>query len=509
MTMEKADTESKARIASWKDFTFILLSTLMVMFPISPLNSPTTNIDSGVFLYIGQRMLQGDIPYGNIWDHKPPIIYFINALGLAISNGSRWGVWVIEFIVLFLAAFLSFHLFEKAFGKTAALVSTFLWLFNLVFLLLSGNLTEEYVLILQFASIFLFYRTAQGYGKPWTFLIIGLLGGIAFLTKQTTIGIWVSIGLILLFQAFKTQNHKKHLSELALMATGVFLIIVIVSCYFFFQNSLPDFWDQAFRYSFIYSRTQSAGILERLKDAFNLKYLAHYSLFPISVIGIVCYFFFRKEKSGTAQKILLDLVAIDIILELLLINIPGHAYEHYYITILPALAVFCAFAISQIKFIAEGEIKKPTSSYLIAFFLLFLFVIGSLREYASNFLSQRSAYDAEAIIYVQNNTSADDTVFIWGAQHAMVNFYSNRASPSKYIYVFPLQRIGYTSEDKILEFLEELEKGKPALIINAEPKKGFMKFPIHTPAIEEKINQLMGQYYQADFLGEWQVYKLK
>jgi len=100
-------------------------------------------------------------------------------------------------------------------------------------------------------------------------------------------------------------------------------------------------------------------------------------------------------------------------------------------------------------------------------------------------------------------------VFIWGAQHAMVNFYSNRASPSKYIYVFPLQRIGYTSEDKILEFLEELEKGKPALIINAEPKKGFMKFPIHTPAIEEKINQLMGQYYQADFLGEWQVYKLK
>jgi len=127
----------------------------------------------------------------------------------------------------------------------------------------------------------------------------------------------------------------------------------------------------------------------------------------------------------------------------------------------------------------------------------------------SNFLELKIAYDAEAIRYVQNNTSPEDTVIIWGAQHAMVNYYSNRASPSKYVYVFPLLRNGYTSEDRIMDFLSELEKAKPALIINAEVRNRLFTFPIKTPAIDEKINRLMRQYYLADFLGEWQIYKLK
>jgi len=245
--MEKAITEGKTGLTSWKDRIFIFLSTLMVMLPISPVNTPTTNNDSAIFLYIGWRILHKEALYLDLFDHKPPVIYYLNALGLAISNESRWGVWVIEFIVIFLAANLSVRLIEKAFGKTSALVATFLWLFNLVFLLLSGNLTEEYVLILQFASMFLFYRLAEGPRRPLGFFAIGLLGGIAFLTKQTTIGIWVSVGIILLVQAFKKENTKKRLTELTLMAIGAILILVIVSAYFYSQNTLSCFWDVAFK----------------------------------------------------------------------------------------------------------------------------------------------------------------------------------------------------------------------------------------------------------------------
>ncbi len=176
--MDKSVTEGRTPLIPWIDRIFIFFSTLMVTFPISPLNSPTTNIDSGVFLYIGWRICMEKY-HIDIWDHKPPIIYYINALGLAISNGSRWGVWVIEFIVVLLAAYLSFRLLRK-FLKTSALVATFLWLFNLVFLLLSGNLTEEYVLVLQFASLYLFYRLAEGQRKPYGFFVIGLLGELRF-----------------------------------------------------------------------------------------------------------------------------------------------------------------------------------------------------------------------------------------------------------------------------------------------------------------------------------------
>jgi hypothetical protein len=58
-----------------------LLGTLIVLLPNNPNNMTLPSRDSGVFLYVGWRLLQGDIPYRDIWDHKPPLIYFVDALG--------------------------------------------------------------------------------------------------------------------------------------------------------------------------------------------------------------------------------------------------------------------------------------------------------------------------------------------------------------------------------------------------------------------------------------------
>ncbi len=58
-------------------------------------------------------MLNGEIPYLDVWDHKPPVILLINALGLPIGGGSRWGVWLVELGLLFLAALLGFKLIKR------------------------------------------------------------------------------------------------------------------------------------------------------------------------------------------------------------------------------------------------------------------------------------------------------------------------------------------------------------------------------------------------------------
>ena len=53
-----------------------------------------TNIpyrDSGVFQYVGWRLLQGDIAYRDVWDHKGPAIYYIDALGIVIGGTGGWG----------------------------------------------------------------------------------------------------------------------------------------------------------------------------------------------------------------------------------------------------------------------------------------------------------------------------------------------------------------------------------------------------------------------------------
>ena len=57
--------------------------------------------DSSVFQYIGREILQGNIPYRDTFDHKGPLIYLINSLGLLISTDR--GFWYLEIVNMFFA----------------------------------------------------------------------------------------------------------------------------------------------------------------------------------------------------------------------------------------------------------------------------------------------------------------------------------------------------------------------------------------------------------------------
>src|SRR3990172_8300854 len=78
--------------------------------------------DNGVFLYGGQQLLAGKTPYVDFWDHKGPLIFYINALGLLIGSGSRWGVWILEFVFLLLTALGLFRISSERLGFLAGCV---------------------------------------------------------------------------------------------------------------------------------------------------------------------------------------------------------------------------------------------------------------------------------------------------------------------------------------------------------------------------------------------------
>ena len=43
--------------------------------------------DYGIFAYIGQQIVLGRLPYRDAWDHKPPAIFYTDALGLWAAHG--------------------------------------------------------------------------------------------------------------------------------------------------------------------------------------------------------------------------------------------------------------------------------------------------------------------------------------------------------------------------------------------------------------------------------------
>src|SRR5829696_1805235 len=175
-----------------------LLGAITSLFPSNPGNMTLPSRDSGVFLYIGWRFLNGDIPYRDVWDHKPPLIYFVDALGLMLAPDSLWGVWILQFLFIFFTLFFLYKLLDQEFGIYAALAGTITLTSGLLTLLERGNVTEEYALVFQTLGFWLLINAWKKNFPIHTLFWIGLVGGLAFNFKQTTIGLWITFALLLL-----------------------------------------------------------------------------------------------------------------------------------------------------------------------------------------------------------------------------------------------------------------------------------------------------------------------
>src|SRR5215216_6469534 len=140
-------------------FFVSVIGTVVSLFPNNPNNMTLPSRDSGVFLYIGWRFLKGDVPYRDVWDHKPPFIYFVDALGLTITPNSQWGVWFLQAVFIFATFFLLYRLLEKEFHQFAAIGGSLILASGLLTILQRGNVTEEYALVFQVLCLLLIVRS--------------------------------------------------------------------------------------------------------------------------------------------------------------------------------------------------------------------------------------------------------------------------------------------------------------------------------------------------------------
>lgn len=492
---------------SWEKL-LVLCGALCVLLPVSPLNLQFTYKDSGVFLYTGWRILNGELPYLDIWDHKPPVIFYINALGLFITSNSRWGVWLLELFSLYIAAFIGFQLIKKAFGIFPAMFSLLLWLLSIVPILQGGNFTTEYTLPLQFIALWLVFDSNKPDG--WRFFLIGLTGAIAFFTKQTAAGLWIAIVISLFLRKLSPGWLRQQFRELSLILIGGLSVCVIILIFFGVQGALPQFWSAAFEYNFFYSALDEYDMASRISSAARgLRPLTRAGLLQFSIIGyaiaIGLILFNKKSTDGFRSLLLVGL--IDLPVELALIGISKNTFPHYYMTLLPVLALLTGFAAWVfISLISTWKIPNIVK-YAAAAGIMAVFAQGSFNTYMDQLYTYRKFNKKETVInYIKGTTTPDDYVLMWGAE-TLINYETLRRSPSRFSYQHPLRREGYVDEGLIVEFLDDVIQNRPRLIINTLSPNPMYDFPIHTPEIDSKISYLQSHYCAVGDVDSWPVYE--
>jgi 4-amino-4-deoxy-L-arabinose transferase-like glycosyltransferase len=239
--------------------------SIVTLLQTSPWIVRTPGNDSGIFLYFGEQILRGRQPFVDLWDHKPPLVFYLNALGLFLGGGSRWGVWAIEAASLITACVFAFLFLRRYFHTWPALLAVLGMLVNLAFVLEGGNLTEEYALAFQFTGLYVFSILNEEQRTTRKAYLVGAMMGGAFLLKQTLIGVWIGIAIYLVSGALFARA-RRGLVVLAEMLAGFLLAILASAVPFILRGGLLDYWDVAFRYNFIYSGVATPDRLNSLLD---------------------------------------------------------------------------------------------------------------------------------------------------------------------------------------------------------------------------------------------------
>ncbi|NOH13797.1 MAG: hypothetical protein HND51_19320 [Chloroflexi bacterium] len=449
----------------WPEVLLVVGSVLAVLLPVSPLVREYASRDSGVFLYTGWRLLNGEVPYLDVWDHKPPMVFFIDALGLGIGNGSVWGVWWLEVAFLLVAVVISLALLRRLVSRNVALLGTFLWLVNLIYLLAGGNLTGEYALPLQFGLFYLFWQAEKRGEYGWRAVVIGVLSALIFFTRQNSIGIPIAIGIYLLVARWRAGELGRLWRELRGMVVGALIVILPIVIYFVVNGALAEFWDAAFVFNFVYVGERS--VMDRLTALWaGVQALAPAGLIFLAGAGWVAtaWRFIRKLSIPKGLRPILILLVVNLPIEVLLVSLGGRPRIPYFTTLLPILAVLAGYSI----WLGYIELKKRNIRQGAFTGMVVLLVAAfNWNAYIAGIEANRNDGGlGEVVAYVEQNSQPDDYVLMIGAETA-VNFHAQRVSPTRYVYQYPLYRGGYTDDVELASFFEYILEKQPQLIIVA------------------------------------------
>jgi len=425
--------------------------------------------DYGFYAYIGDQILHGKLPYKDVWESKPPAIFYLNAFALWLGRGSRWGIWAVEVFSLSIAIYVSYRLMKELWGTWPALFGVLLWVLGLQHSLLGGNMTEEYPLPLHFVALVLFLKLIDDPRKRIFNFLLGIVFAICFLFRPNNAVTEIAIILTLLIAQVIHKKYQNIFIQLVWIGAGAALPIALAAIYFWSLGLLQEMLDASILYNLIYSGTQIKALSP---FQYGLRIFG-----PIMWVTLAGYLLtIWQIKNAPSTKWLSVLLVIGFPIVIVLSDPARRNYDHYFMNWLPFVALLggSGFHFVQSRFIPllKDSAKMYLAGLVLALILTTVFFVsdGIMSDYSKviNRFIERERYGIEArsplSVYVNEHTEPGDLVLFWGA-YPGENFMSNRESPSGVLF-YPLFVKSDISTKLNEQFLHDIVENKPVLIVD-------------------------------------------
>lgn len=343
---------------------------LLYSFTTSPLFL-NDGMDSAVFKTMGLAILKGKIPYMDIFDHKGPILYFINAIGQWFIHG-RLGIFVLQVLGLSVALVYLNKMAKLFVNNVLSFLSVLVVLIIYGCVIQEGNQCEEWMMyFFTIALYYVFYYCVKLKNKPHPLkysILYGLCFGTTFFIRPNdAVAIMGGMMMGLVIWMIRKNELKNVVNNTLCFIAGFLFVALPVFAYFAYHHGTSDML-----YGLIgFNKSYTGNGIQLLISVLTSKKTALALVF----ICLVLLVFETKE-----YRIILVILIPVLLLEWILMG--ANFFPHYYIVLLPIYLIYVVFIILQL-------LKKEKNRSLIVLSIGILFLSAHI---SNRSIMSRSLY---------------------------------------------------------------------------------------------------------------------
>jgi hypothetical protein len=475
------------KLNAWQYWAYGLLLLVILFFALIRfhLRQCPLERDEGEYAYAGQLMLQGIPPYQLVYSMKLPGTFAAYSVILALFGQTPGGIHLGLLLVNAATTFLVFLLAQRLFGPLAG------WVAAASYALLStspsvlgfaGHATH-FVVLPALGGILLLLVAIET-RRVWLFFASGVLLGLAFLMKQPGILFAAFGGLYLAKSEYRDKrlDWRALASKAGALVLGTVLPFAVTCLALFAAGSFQKFWLWTFQYSREY-----ASILGLAEGAYNFRVSAGQAVKPafwiwaIAGVGLTALGWNHKARAQgwfLAGFFLFSCLAV----------CPGFYFrQHYFILMLPAIALLAGIAVSAARqSLLESRHKAWAFVPVLVFLAAFADPIFLQREYfftSDPLTACQTVYSGnpfpEAVQvgeYLKSHASPGARIAVLGSEPE-IYFYARRHSATGYIYTYSLMEPQSHALEMQQEMIAEIEAARPEFVLFVNVPMSFGRLP--------------------------------
>ena len=468
------DTDARDRTPWIALVTVLVVMTALALIRLRIADVPLER-DEGEYAYAGQLILQGIPPFQLAYNMKFPGTYYAYSLILAVFGQTAWGIhaglMAVNLATIAILFFLARRLLKDPLAAAVAATAFGVLSLDRWTLAIFGHATH-FVVLAALAGLLVLFRAVDS-KKAFLFAMAGVLLGVSILMKQNGV-FFLALALgIAAWSAVEMPQRRLSvaLSRAALVGAGAAVPLAILALVLYAQGVFGTFWFWTIQYGGQYAAAVPlSDAWTALKQNFLALSRANMSIWILGLLGLVLFFIARWPKSTRI------LVTALLVLSALAVCPGLYFRQHYFILLLPAVALFCGIAVVSLErllgFLASrGKARAAAVA-------VFLIAVGLYARNEWDYLSSmtgrevsRSVYGGNPFIeapelgrYLQAHTDPDDRIAVLGSE-PQIYFYANRKSATGYIYTYALMEQHAYSARMQEQMISEITAAHPKYIV--------------------------------------------